>query len=788
MEISLQEKRVRLSVGEFACYREGPEGAGPSGGFSDPRRMQIGVQWHETLRAEAQKQTPQARFESAINTAWSHRGWTFEFQGRVDQLIPETNRLTVREVKSVSIPLPQPAEDIRVSHPEFFRQLSAYVCLLSLDEQWRALPVVGELVCVDIRSGIRQSVFLDEPAEQIFVRQLDRMIPFLEDRFYARSRLGALDFKGAFETLREGQQHAQAALKAALQTARITAFEAPTGFGKTGLLLEAGLRQLRDGRFSRLIYLTGKSTGQLAVMKQLARMTLGDALRFYQMRNRQEHAIHSPGHTCTEGGRCEQEDAALRWEHSNIKIPELFHSGSVSLGEVRAIGEKIGVCPYEISRAILPYADVWVCDYNYVFVPGSRGFLGNLFGFSPKDTLLVVDEAHNLPGRVADAFSQRLTATALLRIRDLLALAGAPLKTRTAAKALAEFLEGCRPCERMGLTELYELENLIEALDTAIGFSLGQMSLDDPLVQYPDVWEHLFAPAQWLDFLRNDRIRKLVWSPTEGEISLSCLDAAREIAAVTKEFGAIVFASATLSPAEDFARRTGADASKIAWVTAKAPWHEGAFRIAIDARADTRLSQRERYFQKTAQTVSEFSQGVREPVAVFFPSYRYAQNVAQYLKQTDPFLRVAVQPRGLDLARQTEFIEESLLVAHAIFLVLGSGYAEGIDLLGGRVRRAMVVGPALPEVNAVQRANMQAWEESVDTQEAFRQVYQLPAMRKINQALGRLVRAPGQKATVLLHCRRFEEAPYRALLTLPCPEIPVLRNDAQWADWLAQKD
>ena len=68
----------------------------------------------------------------------------------------------------------------------------------------------------------------------------------------------------------------------------------------------------------------------------------------------------------------------------------------------------------------------------------------------------------------------------------------------------------------------------------------------------------------------------------------------------------------------------------------------------------------------------------------------------------------------------------------------------------------MVVGPALPEVNPVQRAKLAAFEE-LGRDAAFDRVYRIPGMQKVNQALGRLVRAPGQRARVLLHCRRFAE-------------------------------
>jgi DNA excision repair protein ERCC-2 len=50
-------------------------------------------------------------------------------------------------------------------------------------------------------------------------------------------------------------------------------FEAPTGFGKTGVLLEFALDQLRSGHFDRALYLTSKATGQLQVVHTLAAMT-----------------------------------------------------------------------------------------------------------------------------------------------------------------------------------------------------------------------------------------------------------------------------------------------------------------------------------------------------------------------------------------------------------------------------------------------------------------------------------------------------------------------------------
>jgi len=150
-------------------------------------------------------------------------------------------------------------------------------------------------------------------------------------------------------------------------------------------------------------------------------------------------------------------------------------------------------------------------------------------------------------------------------------------------------------------------------------------------------------------------------------------------------------------------------------------------------------------------------------------------------------VRVALQPRVRDLAAQSAWVDESLLLGDALFLVLGSSFAESIDVLGGRITHAMVVGPALPEVNAVQRARLaEATRAGPSREAAFRRVYQIPGMTKVNQALGRLVRAPGQRARVVLHCRRFLEPTYASLLASEYQLGTPMHDDAEFAGWLAR--
>ena len=307
--------------------------------------------------------------------------------------------------------------------------------------------------------------------------------------------------------------------------------------------------------------------------------------------------------------------------------------------------------------------------------------------------------------------------------------------------------------------------------DAAAPFAL------DIIWRIPDLAKRLAEPPhQWLH-----------WSPTAGLLRATCLDASRWIAECLAPFGGSILMSATLAPIQRFRERCGLTRENSTLAQGHAPWRDDAYHVAIDTRVDTRYKQRDKHYETTARTIAALiNQSPGVPVAVFFASYLYAENIKAYLDALTPGTRIQVQPRGVDLAEQETFIDEGLLMADALFLILGSSYAEGVDKLGGRIDIAMVVGPALPEVNAIQDAKMEA-HPSTERNAAFKDVYIIPAMRRIHQALGRIVRAPGQRAKVLLHGKRYAEAAYQEQLAPEYQDASTITNDQALADWLEQK-
>ena len=828
MLFDLDARTASLGIGEFADFTVGPRDAlgGPSGLW----RAQLGTRWHQQLRERTAGQCPTAEFEVQLKGRVAHRGWVLTLTGRIDQLVPGSDQLTVREIKTVTRPLPADETELRAEYPGYFVQLATYLALRQIAEP--AVRLRGELLFLEAGSGLAQTIVLTAADDALFRAQLERVVEFLDARHRARERLRRLHFQPPFATLRPGQENTLAQLLDALHTRQSAIlFEAPTGFGKTGVLLEAALTQLRAGHCERVLYLTGKATGQIQVARTLDLMTApaatadaGNAVASWVVRPKAEHCIHTRLH-CSRDACPYLSDLETRWKRAGLARFYLHENEPHDLPALRHAGTDAGVCPYEITRIALGFRDVWIGDFNYVFAPANRGLFYEQPGFTPARTLLLVDEAHNLPARVADVYSHDFTADDAERVRGELYRIRPPAPLMTAWEHWAHFLRQLPHSESLGLDTEDDARDLLTQLARLLTtLPLDQGALDPATCEL--LWQIPMALGQLEE--QPDLVRHW-WSPRTGELSITCLDAAPAIGATLREFGGVVLASATFGPTDAYAASLGlapedqplpepesptpaklgelnkrqtkklfaqltsgaallqaAEARAAAAVFplhAGTPWRVGAYDVAYDLRVDTTFQHRTRHYAATADTVSQLRRASAGPVAVFFPSYAYAEQITREVAPGT--LRIALQPRLTDLAAQAAWVETSLAEADALFLVLGSSFAESIDALGGRISHAMVVGPALPEVNAVQRARLATFA-SLGRDAAFRRVYQIPGMQKVNQALGRLVRAPGQQAKVLLHCRRFGEASYAALLADDYRHGQPITSDAELATWLTR--
>ncbi|PXA05135.1 hypothetical protein DDZ13_04015 [Coraliomargarita sinensis] len=774
MQVDTQSRDAQLSVGELAIFRNRPQSSKTGAGIW---RAKVGQQWHKESAKQTEAAYPKAVFEQSIAATLRHRDWNIHLQGRIDQILPEADSLILREVKTVRQPLPCPAEDLLQQYPEYFAQAAIYLMLASILPEYAGHSLKAELLFIEISSGTVQTLPVAKESRDLVDAQLEQLVTFLDDRRARRVQLDALEIRPAFPSLREGQAELIEQLSKASLKSPTVLLQAPTGFGKTGIVLEHALREMQNGLYERCIYLTSKSSGQLETVRQLQNM-IGRNLRFIQMRNRAEHRIDSPMHRCTGDRRCE-EDLGQRWMEADIHPPELLRDGTLNLEQAKDIGRQTGVCPYALTKACLPFAELWIGDSNYLFAPQSRHVFSEPYGFDPAKTIVIIDEAHNLPNRNADALSVELNASNLFFALEGLSEAGASRRLIRSLEEIATEIEALHSATVLSPDQIYAMGNL--CLEAAIFLEDSRFNYD---VVAPFALETVWRIPELAKRLDEAASDWLFWCPKTSILRAQCLDAGKWTAECLKPFSCRILMSATLDPVDNFRNEIGLSPAETDLAIGWADWREGAYDVAIDCRVDTRMKQRKSHYETTGRTIVEMTLADSSaPTVVFFSSYQYAENIRTYISALNESLRVAIQPRGVDLREQERFIDESLLYTDVIFLIIGSSYSEGIDKLGGQVKSVIVVGPALPEVNAVQKAKI-LMDSSLSGKNAFERVYLIPAIRRIHQALGRIVRAPGHRAKILLHGKRYAEKQYYELLQPEYQTTYIIRNDTALKSWM----
>ncbi|MBK1878894.1 ATP-dependent DNA helicase [Pelagicoccus mobilis] len=812
MHIDAPNRTVTLSVGEFASFT--PYATPGFGGVSAVWRAQLGTEWHQRIQKESAEAGEGMQDEVQISGNLRWRNWTLRLKGRIDQLkqspAPNT-QLHLREIKTVSEPLPLSRDTLLERYLSYPLQLLTYRELM-LRESPSALAnpepnFTLELLFVEIGSGLTQSLRLDKQYDAMLVDQLDALVDFLESKQERLARLRSLTVKPVYETPRPGQEDIQERLDHAFNQAKITLLEAPTGYGKTGVAWEYAARRLAAGQCDRVLYLTSKSTGQTEALTRLKALlqksqapktqspepSTSPPATFWHIRNKQEHCIHHEF-------RCSRQTCPYlaelheKWKRSGLQRLYLLSQDELDLETLQAEGRLTGICPYEIMRAGLGQRDIWIGDYNYLFSPASARLLSEQVDFDPARTFLIIDEAHNLPSRVQSTYSCEFQALSVYAAIEDLSQANASRSLRAKLKLLASILTEASPDSKSPKPSAQNLSDTV-ALDFKHNIQQIASSLNEEPLPYedlqPDTLELLFQIASTRPDKNAPELTFQTWTPTPGAIRLECIDASKLIASQLSQYNAALFLSATLNPLDSYLDEIGLPPTphstlQTQHLSPPAPWRENAYDVAIDLRVDTRYKTRSAHLQTTAQTIATAAENAG-PAVAFFPSYAYAKQAYETLQLKHPFLRVALQPRsGGSLADRNAYLEETLAFHDALILILGSSYAEGVDTLGGKAGSAIIVSPALPEMNVIQESKREHHERLGNN--GFERAYLNPGIQKVNQALGRLVRSPEHKVKALLHCQRFADPKTKRLLDPLYRSKNYIQTDEELKQWIGSSE
>ncbi|GAE45640.1 DinG family ATP-dependent helicase CPE1197 [Mesobacillus boroniphilus JCM 21738] len=586
---------------------------------------------------------------------------------------------------------------------------------------------------------------------------------------YAKLRLGhelkrnqsIKDLEFPFTQYRKGQRQLAGSVYKTIQEEKTIFASAPTGIGKTISTIFPSVKAIGKNHLKKFFYLTAKTTTRQTAEEAFSHL-------FRKGLHMNVVTITAKDKVCfTEQGICNKEHCEFAngyYDRINEAILDILHNeNSLDRLCIEKYAVKHRVCPFEFSLDLAYAADTVICDYNYIFDP--KVSLKRLFDDHKKETVLLVDEAHNLVDRGRDMFSSTLDKAPFLQLKR--EFKGRNENIHGNCKQLNDFFIRIRkqaePSKTVEFKEsLSEFNQLVlEFIDHAEKELLRESPRDSELLL-----ETYFAAQNWQRISKLFDERFILYAEVQrNEVKLKqfCLDPSYLIKNAGKNFKSRVYFSATLSPIGYYMDMLGGDEDDYV-LRIPSPFSSDQSNVIIQPLS-TRYKDRENSIKPIVKTLSETIQTNPGNYLIFFPSYQYLNSVLEEWNLGNHGIPTIVQGTGMTDAERETFLDSfkadgsGSLVG---FAVLGGVFSEGVDLKGDRLNGVIVVGVGLPQIGF--ERDLIKHHFSSTGKNGYDYAYVYPGMNKVLQAGGRLIRSEEDTGTILLIDDRYLQRKYQSLL------------------------
>ena len=603
--------------------------------------------------------------------------------------------------------------------------------------------------------------------------------------------IAALEFP--FPAYRKGQRRLTAAAYRTIVAGGRLFVQAPTGIGKTISAIFPAVRAMGRGHLEKIFYLTAKTSGRMVAEKSIEDMrSRGLKLKSLTLTARDKICFKPTG-----GSSCDPEycDYAIGYfDRVRAAIEEIFQQDAFTRTTIEAIAFKHKVCPFELSLDLSLWADIIICDYNYVFDP--RAYLRRFFLEKSGDYAFLVDEAHNLVDRARQMFSVELCN------HDVMAAKRAvkrnhPDLTDILHAINAYFTKLRQQCAQEGNGEAWVDPDLPKDLVPLLQNFLDQVQ-KKPASNFSvscreeitDFYFRVLAFQRIVDLFDEHFTAYVETGDKDIRLRLLCLDPSSQLRSALTRGTTALFFSATLTPLPYFRDLLGGEEGD-SILSLDSPFPHGNLQILVADHVDTTYKSREYTLNDVAACIAAMTARRCGNYLVFFPSYRYMEEVVERFRRAHPQVETVVQNKGMSEHEREEFLSifdsESRKTVVG-FALVGGIFGEGVDLAGERLIGAVIVGVGLPQI-CLERNLIRTYYDQVNLP-GFEYAYTYPGMNRVLQAAGRVIRSVEDRGVVLLIDRRFGQQRYRRMFPgywyirwTPCTEDIQFEIDQFWEDW-----
>lgn len=759
--------------------------------------MAEGARLHKKLQKEA---GPSYRPEVTLKTVREFDGFSLCVSGRADGIFKMPDGTSViDEIKTVR----GSAARIDGPDPVHLAQAKVYAFIYALKNGLDHVDI-RMTYCAQESGEIKRfnSLHKTEELKEWFFSVTDSFAEWVRfadsERKKRNESIGPLVFPFEY---RKGQRDLAVCVYRGVERGGRMFIQAPTGIGKTMSVIFPAVKAIGEGKGERIFYLTAKTLTAKAPGEAFLILS-GRGLHFRTV------AITAKEKICPlEKPACSPDLCPAAKGHFDRINDALFDliSNEVNITRETAAeyAAKHNVCPYELLREAADFADGVICDYNYVFDP-EVSLAGLIEGGRDDETILLIDEAHNLADRAREMYSADIVKEELLEAKRII---------KNESKSIAGLFEKCnrqmllqkRGCSDYSVLEAGETGELLILLRKLKG-RLDQFFEKPRSFEGADrLLEIYFKINSFLkiaEIAEGDKESYETYASFDGDgsffVKIFCVNPANNLGAYFDTARAAVMFSATLLPIGYYKELICQDQRTPA-IYIDSPFDKKNRLIVTAEDVGSAYKRRNRTeFLRIFEYIRAVVLAKRGNYMVFFPSYKMMRDVYEAARDAGKLSGAASEDAGefadgaaedaggfnaaaagdcpgsadINIVLQEKNLTEDERAGFlkmfddpdrpvTAFCVLGGIFSESIDLKNDRLIGVVIVGTGLPMVCAQRRIIKEHYDKK--GKNGFDFAYTFPGMNKVTQAAGRLIRTKDDRGIIALLDLRFNEQRYRRL-------------------------
>jgi len=742
------------------------------------KRAEQGSFIHREYQAQYQKDD---KSEVAIQYSSNIDGYNIIISGRIDGIIKRNNKIIIEEIKSTTKDLTNIDEKLTPAH---LAQVKVYGYFYLEEQQLDSIDVRLTYIHVESKQ-IKQIDFEYKKQElQTFYLQTIKeylyWIKLINNHEIRRNKsIKGLQFP--YPDYRYGQQELMRSIYQNIISKDILYAIAPTGIGKTIATLFPALKSINK-RNQKIFYLTAKNLGKKMVLGT-AILLMNNGLQVKTIE------ISSKDSVCFQKNRdCDADKCpysrnyygklfeALKDAYNN---EDLFNKETIE-----AYAKKHKVCPFEFSLDLSYYADIIICDYNYVFCPLTH--LQRYFEMGGKyETIVLVDEAHNLSSRSRQMYSGRISKMEINKLKNL-----------------TSSIQDCK---------IKEFDLIIKSIDDyrymleeqeylVIGFNNNFVllvssllsKLSDLLEKHKEIKERneilpllleLIRFVAIADYFDEDFAFAISQDKEDFLVNIDCLDAAKFVLRTIKQsILSTIFFSATLYPLPYYMKTLTEGVGEN--IVIKSPFDKRRLKLILLDRISTKYRNRMESIEPIVDAIRVLGNSKPGNYIVFFPSYAYLQLVYNQLQHHTFDFTYIIQEPNFTAKEREEVIQlfRSNDKTQIGLFVMGGMFSEGIDYIGDMLKGVIIIGVGLPHYGGYNNVAKNYFDRKLTN--GFDYAYTYPGFTKVVQAVGRIIRSETDYGVAVFIDDRFLSYKYQNLFPKEWENLTIARDSYNLSETL----